>query len=119
MSGFDCYIRTKEDLIQAINEYGFVPFFINSISGFSIEEHIAPECWYNSLGDSMWPAWDWKGPVIKEAGCAYGKFFERLCHNKQLINSHFCRGASKLPYKLKFVIAIIHPIYLIAIVFLR
>ena len=24
----------------------------------------------------MWPAWDWKGPVIKEAGCAYGKFFE-------------------------------------------
>ena len=76
MSGFDCYIRTKEDLIQAINEYGFVPFFINSISGFSIEEHIAPECWYNSLGDSMWPAWDWKGPVIKETGCAYGKFFD-------------------------------------------
>ena len=24
-----------------------------------------------------------------------------LCHNKQLINSHFCRGASKLPYKLE------------------
>ena len=29
-------------------------------------------------------------------------FLFRLCHNKQLINSHFCRGASKLPYKLKF-----------------
>ena len=76
MNGFDFYIRTKNDLIQAINEYGFVPFFTNSIPGFSIEEHIAPECWYNSLGDSMWPAWDWKGPVIKETGCAYGKFFE-------------------------------------------
>ena len=24
----------------------------------------------------MWPAWDWKGPVIKETGCAYGKFME-------------------------------------------
>ncbi|WP_270985017.1 hypothetical protein, partial [Campylobacter upsaliensis] len=23
----------------------------------------------------------------------------RLCHNKQLINSHFYRGALKLPYK--------------------
>ena len=26
----------------------------------------------------------------------------RLCHNKQLINSHFYRGVSELPYKLKF-----------------
>ena len=25
---------------------------------------------------------------------------ERLCHNKQLINSHFYRGVSELPYKL-------------------
>ena len=29
--------------------------------------------------------------------------FERLCHNKQLINSRFYRGALKLPYKLKFI----------------
>ena len=76
MSGFDLYIRTKADLIQAINEYGFVPFFMNSIPGFSIEENVAPECWYNNLGDSMWPVWEWKGPVIKETGCAYGKLFE-------------------------------------------
>lgn len=27
-------------------------------------------------------------------------FFLRLCHNKQLINSHFYRGVSELPYKL-------------------
>nr|AJF44126.1 CCO1608 [Campylobacter coli] len=26
-------------------------------------------------------------------------FYKRLCHNKQLINSHFYRGALKLPYK--------------------
>lgn len=25
----------------------------------------------------MWPAWEWKGPVIRETGCAYGKFFEK------------------------------------------
>ena len=52
-------------------------FFENSIEGFSVEEHISPECWYNNLGDSMWPAWEWKGAIIREIGCAYGKFFEK------------------------------------------
>ena len=33
--------------------------------------------------------------------------YERLCHNKQLINSHFYRGALKLPYKLGFVCLLI------------
>ena len=29
-------------------------------------------------------------------------YYNRLCHNKQLINSHFYRGVSELPYKLEF-----------------
>ncbi|MCI6695895.1 MAG: hypothetical protein MR457_00445 [Solobacterium sp.] len=29
-------------------------------------------------------------------------YYKRLCHNKQLINSHFYRGVSELPYKLEF-----------------
>lgn len=75
---FDSFIiKSKSDLLNTIEKYGFLPFFENSIEGFSIEEHIAPECWYNNLGDSMWPAWEWKGPVIRETGCAYGKFFEK------------------------------------------
>ena len=72
----DLIIGSKDDLISVINEYGFVPFFRNSIEGFSIEEHIAPGCWYDDGGD-FWPAWEWKGPVIRETGCAYGKFFEK------------------------------------------
>ena len=72
MKTFDFYIRTKEDLINAIEEFGFVPFFKNSIEGFSIEEHIAPEVWFSDEGDGIW---EWKGPVIRESGCAYGKFF--------------------------------------------
>ena len=51
---------------------GFVPFFANSIPGFSIEEHIAPKVWFT---DAEGP-WEWKGPVICESGCAYGEFFE-------------------------------------------
>jgi hypothetical protein len=72
----DFTIRTKADLIAAIELFGFLPFFMNSIDGFSIEEHIAPECWYHS-DSGEWQAWDWKGPVIRETGCAYGKFFEK------------------------------------------
>ena len=72
----DFTIGSKEDLIAVIGELGFLPFFANSIEGFSIEEHITWDCWYHSdSGD--WQAWDWKGPVIRETGCAYGKFFEK------------------------------------------
>ena len=69
-------IRSKSDLIEAVREYGFLPFFENSIEGFSIEENIAPECWWHS-DTGVWSAWEWKGPVIRELGCAYGKFFEK------------------------------------------
>ena len=34
--------------------------------------------------------------------------YERLCHNKQLINSHFYRGVSELPYKLLFAVIYTH-----------
>ena len=75
MDKFNIYIRTKSDLIRAIEKYGFVPFFQNGIEGFSIEENVSPDVWYTS-GSSEWPVWEWKGPVINELCCAYGKFFE-------------------------------------------
>ncbi|MBP5605628.1 MAG: hypothetical protein J6X60_08815, partial [Ruminiclostridium sp.] len=75
MHGPDFTIKSKKDLIKAINDYGFLPFFTNSIEGFSIEEHISPECWYHS-DSGQFDAWEWKGSVIRETGCAYGKFFE-------------------------------------------
>jgi hypothetical protein len=68
-------IRSQSDLIKAIKKYGFLPFFRNPIDGFSIEDHIAPDCWY--MSDGEWKAWEWKGPVIRKTGCAYGKFFGR------------------------------------------
>ena len=69
----DFTIKSMDDLIWAIDEFGFVPFFENEIEGFSLEEHIAPECWYGG-SDSFWDAWEWKGPVIRQTRCAYGKF---------------------------------------------
>ena len=73
---FDFIIRTKEDLIKAVQTYGFLPLFAGSVPGFSVEEHAVPEVWY-SPGSDDWPVWEWKGPVIRESGCAYGKFFEK------------------------------------------
>ena len=67
-------IGSKEELISLIETVGFVPFFANEIRGFSIEEHMASGCWYDDANENFWPAWEWKGPVIREMKCAYGKF---------------------------------------------
>lgn len=73
MGRFQFTIRTKQDLIDAVEELGFLPLFENSIPGFSVEENVASEVWF---GSNPGP-WEWKGPVIRETGCAYGKFFEK------------------------------------------
>lgn len=73
-------INTMQELIELITETGFVPFFRNEIEGFSLEEHISPKCWYNNGDNGFWPAWEWKGPVIKAMNCAYGKFY----HNRAM-----------------------------------
>ena len=69
----DFTIGSQRELTELIDEMGFVPFFENEIEGFSLEEHIAPACWYGGE-DGFWDAWEWKGPVIQGMKCAYGKF---------------------------------------------
>ena len=64
-------IGTKRDLVDAVREWGILPLFRNRIPGFSVEEHAAPRVWFGSEEG----VWEWKGPVIRESGCAYGKFF--------------------------------------------
>ena len=69
---YDFYIRSKEDLIEAIQTYGVVPYFANDIPGFSLEERCDPRVLWSDTGDD---SWSWKGPVIQSAHCAYGKVF--------------------------------------------
>ena len=64
-------IASKRDLIETVGEWGIVPLFRNRIPGFSVEEHAAPSAWFGSEEG----VWEWKGPVIRESGCAYGKLF--------------------------------------------
>ena len=65
-------ISTQRELEEAVQTLGFLPYFRNSVPGFSIEEHAAPRIWFSAEPG----AWEWKGPVIRSTGCAYGKFFE-------------------------------------------
>lgn len=66
-------IRKKQDLLDAVERLGFLPLFENSIPGFSVEENVDPSVWF---GGGEGP-WEWKGPAIRELGCAYGKFLEK------------------------------------------
>ena len=65
-------IKSSNDLVELVQEWGFLPLFRNQVSGFSVEEHTPSELWFV---DGVDGPWEWKGPVIQQAGCAYGKFF--------------------------------------------
>ena len=63
-------IHTKEDLAGMIRAVGILPFFTNSVKGWSVEEHIDPSVWFT---DADGP-WEWKGPLAADKTCVYGKF---------------------------------------------
>ena len=67
-------IRNAVEMERQVLECGFLPFFRCGIPGFSIEERTAWDCWFPDEGEG---AWEWKGPVIREGHCAYGKIFNR------------------------------------------
>ncbi len=64
-------LRSAEDLHALVQELGFLPFFVNDVKGFSIEEHTPVELWFTSEEGP----WEWKGQVLRMGNCVYGKFF--------------------------------------------
>lgn len=72
-------IRTREELVELVNEIGFLPFFSGNIEGFSLEENISYDAWYQGRwsGKIHWDAWDWKGQVLQNKELVYGKFFKK------------------------------------------
>lgn len=65
-------IEGMEDIVDLIDELGFLPFFRNPIEGWSLEEKTPPEFWFNDDNDGDW---EWKGPIISRSESAYGKFY--------------------------------------------
>jgi len=66
-------IHDKQELAALIGEIGFLPFFPNRITGFSVAECTPSGLWFV---DGVDGPWEWKGPVIRSLHCAYGKFFQ-------------------------------------------
>ena len=71
---FDFYVRSRQDLVDAIETFGIIPYFTTSVPGFSLEEHCSPSVLWSDDDNNTW---EWKGPVIRQSHCAYGKFFEK------------------------------------------
>lgn len=70
-------IHNCPELIDYVKRIGFLPLLNMGIEGWSAEMAVDEDCRYVVLPDGgwEWPLWKWKGPVIRESGCAYGKFF--------------------------------------------
>ena len=63
--------------MDVIQQMGFLPLLYSGIRGYSAEELVDDDCGYVMLPDGGWdwPLWKWKGPVVTEGRCVYGKFF--------------------------------------------
>ena len=72
-------VSNAGELIDLIHELGFLPLLRSSVAGFSAEQMVAEECGYVVFPDGGWdwPMWKWKGSVITDGACVYGKFFEK------------------------------------------
>lgn len=68
-------IRSCRELINWINEIGFLPFFKNEIEGFSAEEHTSNRYWWT--GNKEQDPWEWREIIARSGEVAYGKFFHK------------------------------------------
>lgn len=70
-------IHSCPELMAYIQEVGFLPLLDSGISGFSAEDVVDEDNRYVVFPDGGWdwPLWKWKGPIVQEGNCVYGKFF--------------------------------------------
>lgn len=72
-------IYSAASLMTFIQEVGFLPLLRSGVYGFSAEEVVTDDCRYVVLPDGGWdwPLWKWKGSIVTEGDCVYGKFFDK------------------------------------------
>ena len=66
-------IHSWQELVDWIDEVGFLPLFRNGIDGFSAEERTCPQDWWS--GDADRDPWEWRQLIARSGRVAYGKFF--------------------------------------------
>ncbi|MCR4638607.1 hypothetical protein [Ruminococcus sp.] len=68
-------IRSPKELVDWIDEVGFLPLFGNGVRGFSAEEHVSADFWWT--GDREQDPWEWREIIAAGHEAAYGKFFDK------------------------------------------
>lgn len=68
-------IRSPKELVNWINEVGFLPLFGNGVKGFSVEEHVSADFWWT--GDREQDPWEWREMIAAGHEVAYSKFFDK------------------------------------------
>lgn len=70
-------IHSEIELMEYIQRIGFLPLLDSGIVGYSAEDIVDEDCRYVVFSDGGWdwPLWKWKGPIVAEGNCMYGKFF--------------------------------------------
>lgn len=70
-------IHSEIELMEYIQQIGFLPLLDSGIVGYSAEDIVDDDCCYVVFPDGGWdwPLWKWKGPIVAEGNCVYGKFF--------------------------------------------
>lgn len=70
-------IHSCPELAEYVNQIGFLPLLRTGANGWSAEDAVDEDCQYTLLPDGGWEwlLWKWKGSILRETGCAYGKFF--------------------------------------------
>ena len=82
-------LHSADDMIAAVEEYGFLPFFQNEIPGFSVEELCVPELWFADEADGPW---EWKGPAAR-SGRPYGWGIAEYATPEELFGYDFISSA--------------------------
>lgn len=72
-------IYNATQLSALIQEIGILPLLDSGIEGFSAEMIVSPDCRYTTFAEGGWdwPLWKWKGDIVAEGNCMYGKFFNK------------------------------------------
>ena len=72
-------ISSVAEAMELINDIGFLPLLDSGIYGYSAEEIADEDCRYVTFPDGGWdwPLWKWKGQIVTEMPCMYGKFFNK------------------------------------------
>ena len=65
--------RSREELVELVEEAGFLPLFAGEVPGFSAEEATRDCAWWS--GDPEGDPWYWREAIAREGKVAYGKFF--------------------------------------------